>query len=181
MWAGGGGEYGDFQVAQGSGCNLSPGLPSGYVCIRLEGKPTAHSGYFYVLPQQAYWVTFWWNDSSSTVDGQPPGTQLMHVYTAEGTPIPCATTTGCTTLAANGVIAADTIPNQTAILTTSDYGGGLNHITFGNYENGGNTGTTTYFQNLMMNYTTGQFPLFWASGTTGTQPQPPTNIKATAQ
>jgi hypothetical protein len=60
-------------------------------------------------------------------------------------------------------------------LTTGDYGTGLSFITFGNYEAGGNTGTTTYFQNLMFNYTTGQFPLFWA------QTDPWTGIVAPAR
>lgn len=181
LWAGGAGEYAMLQMAQSGGCTTQS-APSGYICVRMEGKPTSHSGYFFVQPQHAYWFTFYWNDSTGTVDGAPAGTMYLHVYNTDGTPIACGTSSGCTTLAANGNIAADIIPNQTATLTAGDKGGGLIHLTIGNNENGNSSGgTTTYYQNAMFNYTTGAFPLFWASGTTGTQPQPPTNIKATAQ
>jgi hypothetical protein len=187
LWAGGAnGEYAMFQISQGSGC--TPAAPTGYSCARMEGKPTHHSGYIFLQPQHAYWVSFWWNDSTSTVDGQAPGTMLLHIYTPEGTPIPCAVATTesggtgtCTTLSASGNIAADTVTNQTATLTAGDFGGGLTHLTIGNNENGtDSTGTVTYFQNMMMNYTTAPFPLFWTSGSSGSV-QPPTNLSATLQ
>ena len=163
MWAGGSnGEYAMLQRAQGGGCSLSPSLPSGVFAIAWKVSrlhipdistfspiiPTGSPSGGMIL--------------SGTVNGQPAGTMLLHVYTPEGTPIPCATTTGCTTLSANGTQAADIITNQTAILTGSlDSGGGLNHITIGNNENGSNSGTTTSFQNAMFNFTTAPFPLFW--------------------
>lgn len=175
LWAGGvNGEYSMLQRTQGGGCTTQA-APSGYVCYRLEGKPTAHSGYFFLMPQHSYWFSFWWNDSTGTVNGQPAGTMLLHVYTADGTPIQCATASGCTTLSASGTQAADVITNQTAILTAGDSGGLLNHITIGNNENGSNAGTTTYFQNAMMNFTTAPFPLFW------TDSDPLVNVLAPAR
>ena len=47
-------------------------------------------------------------------------------------------------------------------------------MTVGNNEAGYNNGTITYFQNIMLNWTTAPSPMFWgASGTI----QPPTNLK----
>ena len=61
-----------------------------------------------------------------------------------------------------------------------DTGGTLDHITIGNNEIGYNNGTITYFQNLMLNWTTAPSPMFWTGGTSGTV-QPPTNLKAAVQ
>jgi hypothetical protein len=57
-------------------------------------------------------------------------------------------------------------------------GGSLDNIYIGNNENGNNGGTTTYWQNIMLDWTNHANPLIW---TTGTQPQPPTNVKAATQ
>jgi hypothetical protein len=179
MWAtaSGTGSYAMLQISQSTGCSTQE-PPSGYVCARLEGKPTAHTGYFFLQPQQAYWFSYWWNNSNSTVNGQPPGTMLLHVYTLTGTPIPCGTNSGCTTLTANGQIAADTISNQTAILTAGDFGSTLTYVSIGNNENSTNSGTTSYYQNAMANFTTAPFPLFWTNSSITTV-QPPTNLNAT--
>src|SRR5437762_11122182 len=173
LWAtaSGTGQYAMLQISQGSGCTTQA-PPSGYVCARLEGKPTAHSGYFFLQPQHAYWFSYWWNNSSSTVAGQPAGTMLLHVYTADGTPIPCVTSTGCTTLSASGNLAADIIRNQTAILTAGSYGSTLTYVSIGNNENSTNLGTTSYYQNAIFNFTTAPFPLFW------TQTDPWDNVVA---
>jgi hypothetical protein len=164
MWAGGGGEYSMIQWSQTNCTTQAP--PSGYTCLRMEGKPTSHSGYFFLQSQHAYWVSGWWNDSNATVNGQPAGTMLLHAYTIDGTPIPCMTASGCTTLSANGPQAADVITNQTAIVTTTDHGGGLSFFNIGNNESGTGSGTSSYFQNEMINFTTAPFPLFWTPNTT---------------
>jgi hypothetical protein len=81
--------------------------------------------------------------------------------------------TGCTTLP------GDTVANQTATVTAGDKGGGGFHqIYIGNNENGTSSGTKTYFQNVMVNWTTAPFPLFW---TTTASVQPPTNLKVAVQ
>ncbi len=52
-----------------------------------------------------------------------------------------------------------------ASITGGDTGGTLDYIQIGNNENGNNSGTTTYFQNLMVNWTSASTaqPLFWAN------------------
>jgi hypothetical protein len=155
-------EYAMLEISQGSGCTTEA-PPSGYVCARLEGSSsTAHSGYFFLQPQHAYWFSYWWNNSGSTVAGQAPGTMLLHVYTVDGTPIPCMTSSGCATLGGNGQIAADIISNQTATLTAGSSGSSLSSISIGNNQSTTNSGTTSYYQNVMFNSTTAPFPLFWA-------------------
>jgi len=153
------GYYAVIQFNNGNGCTP----PSGYVGARIEVKPTAHSSCIYVQPQQSYWFTLYWNITS--------GVAYLHVYTPQGTPVACDTTiSGCTTLS------GDTIANQTATVTAGDKGdGNFYEIYFGNNEAGTYSGTTTYFQNIMVNWTTAPFPLFWTSGSV----QPPTNLTAT--
>jgi hypothetical protein len=153
------GYYAVIQFNNGNGCTP----PTGYIGARIEVKPTAHSSCIYVLPQQSYWFTLYWNINT--------GLAYLHAYTVEGAPLPCDTTiSGCTTLP------GDTIPNQTATVTAGDTGGGGFHqIYIGDNENGTNSGTTSHFQNVMVNWTTAPFPLFWTSGNV----QPPTNVSAT--
>ena len=69
----------------------------------------------------------------------------------------------------NGTCNAD----GSSSVTMGDTGGTLDHITIGNNEIGYNDGKITYFQNLMVNWTTAPSPMFW--GTSGTM-QPPTNL-----
>jgi hypothetical protein len=156
------GYYAVIQFNNGNGCKP----PSGYIGARIEVKPTAHSSCIYVQPQQSYWFTLYWNINT--------GLTYLHAYTPQGTPIPCDTTiAGCTTLP------GDTIANQTATVTAGDKGGGGFHqVYIGDNENGTSSGTTTYFQNVMVNWTTAPFPLFW---TTTASVQPPTNLKVAVQ
>jgi len=53
----------------------------------------------------------------------------------------------------------------TASITAGDYGHPLAYIQIGNNEDGHNSGTTTYFQNLMVDWTNASIskPLFWAN------------------
>lgn len=53
----------------------------------------------------------------------------------------------------------------TASITAGDYGAPLSYIQIGNNENGNNSGTNTYFQNIMVNWTTASTssPLFWTN------------------
>ena len=139
------GYYAVIQFNNGNGCKPS----KGYIGARIEVKPTAHSSCIYVLPQQSYWFTLYWNINT--------GLTYLHAYTAQGTPLPCDTTIpGCTTLS------GDAIANQTATVTAGDKGGGGFHqVYIGNNENGIYSGTTSHFQNVMVNWTTAPFPLFW--------------------
>jgi hypothetical protein len=82
------------------------------------------------------------------------GTSTLYVYTVEGSLV------GSTTA------------------TTTDTGGTLYYIQIGNNESGSNSGTYTYFQNLMINWTTAPNPFFWTGGTVL---QPPTNLTAAVQ
>jgi hypothetical protein len=53
----------------------------------------------------------------------------------------------------------------TASITAGDTGGHLYYIQLGNNENGNNSGTATYFQNLMVNWTSASTtePMFWTN------------------
>jgi hypothetical protein len=53
----------------------------------------------------------------------------------------------------------------TASITAGDFGASVAYIQIGNNEGGSNAGTTTYFQNLMVNWTTASTskPLFWTN------------------
>jgi hypothetical protein len=68
---------------------------------------------------------------------------------------------------------AGTLVGNTTV-TMGDTGGTFSNITVGNNEIGYNDGTITYFQNLMLNWTSAPDPLFWTSGSL----QPPTNLSA---
>jgi hypothetical protein len=53
----------------------------------------------------------------------------------------------------------------TASITAGDTGGSLYYVQLGNNENGNNSGTTTYFQNVMVDWTAASTtqPLFWTN------------------
>jgi hypothetical protein len=53
----------------------------------------------------------------------------------------------------------------TASITAGDTGSTFQKVSIGNNENGNNNGTTTYFQNLMVNWTSASIsePLFWTN------------------
>jgi hypothetical protein len=70
-------------------------------------------------------------------DNMVSGIGSLYVYTTQGTLV------GSTTV---GVVT----------------GYHLGSVSLGNNENGKNAGTTTYFQNLMLNWTQGTNPLFWS-------------------
>ena len=120
---------GNFAVLQfnNSAC---PGLPSGFVGVRIEVKPTAHSPCIALMAQQTYFFSLYWNINIGVSD--------LYAWTPTGTLIGNVTVT-----------AGDT------------GGGGLSQIYIGNNESGFNIGTTTYFQNTMLNWTQGTNPLFW--------------------
>jgi hypothetical protein len=149
------GYYAVLQFNNGNGCTP----PSGYVGARIEVKPTAHSSCIYVLPQQTYWFSLNWNINS--------GVAYLFAYTTGGSQISC------------GAVSSTCLSNGAATVTAGDKGGGgLHQMYFGNNENGFNNGTTTYFQNIIVNWTSAPSPMFWA---TGTAVQPPTNLQATVQ
>ena len=107
--------------------------------IRLETKPTAHSGNCVALaPQGTYWVEVIVNTNT--------GFSMMYVWTAGGELM------------------------GTAALTAGNFGHPLRYIQIGNNENGNNSGTTTYYQNLMAFWTgltctstTNCPPVFWTN------------------
>jgi len=68
-----------------------------------------------------------------------------------------------------------TLVGSVTVTAGNKGGGGLYQVWVGNNENASNSGTFTYFQNTMINWTTAPNPLFWTGGTA--QPQPPTNVK----
>jgi hypothetical protein len=53
----------------------------------------------------------------------------------------------------------------TASITAGDTGGSFHYVQLGNNENGNNSGTQTYFQNLMVNWTSASVtqPMFWTN------------------
>jgi hypothetical protein len=57
-----------------------------------------------------------------------------------------------------------------------EVGGGLGTMYVGNNEAGNNSGTTSYLQNIMLNWTTAPVDLFWTND--GASVQPPTNLAA---
>jgi hypothetical protein len=161
------------QIAMGGGCGVAE--PTNFECARLEVKPTAHSGQFNLLVGgTCYYFTSYWNLTT--------GIALMHTYTCDGTPIPCtdiagtggtASTNpaspqyvngydgnGCATLVGNGSnIAADVIANQTAVVG-GNTNAKWNQIFLGNNEKN-SFNANSFFQNAMVNWTSGKFPLFW--------------------
>jgi hypothetical protein len=140
----GAGHYSVLQFNNANGCTP----PTGYIGARLEGSTGApHTACIYVLPQQSYWFSFYWNMSN--------GFMQLWVYTTEGTLIGTASQT----VSATG-------------------GGGLSAVWFGNNEINSDPGYFTYFQNMMVNWSTAPQPLFWTNGTSGSV-QPPTNLNAT--
>jgi hypothetical protein len=69
------------------------------------------------------------------------GVETLYVYQTDGTPIGNATVNEAT-----------------------GTGDTLDDIYFGNNENGNNAGTTTYFQNILLNWATAPNPFFWTPG-----------------
>lgn len=83
-----------------------------------------------------------------------PGLGTLYVYTPQGT----------------------LIGNTTVTARPQSY---LNFVTVGNNEAGNNSGTTTYFQNILMDWTNHANPLIWTNGSATVKP--PTNLTAIVQ
>ena len=150
------GNYAVLQFNNQNGCTP----PAGYIGARIEVKPTAHSSCIYVLPQQTYWFSLYWNINT--------GVTYLYAFTSGGTQISC------------GAVSSTCLSNGAAtVIAGNKGGGGLHQMYFGNNENGFYTGgTTTYFHNIMVNWTSTPNLMFW---TGGAAVQPPTNLKATVQ
>jgi hypothetical protein len=146
------GNYDMLQLnAQNSG-TACDGMTRGQIGIRLEGKPTIHTPCIPVTAPGSYYVSVYWNLVT--------GFTQMYVYTATGTQVPCVSGIG----GGQGTCNAD---GSTSV-TMGDTGTGFFEFTVGNNEAGYNNGTITYFQNIMMNWTTAPNPFFW----TGTAAAP---------
>ena len=155
------GNYDMLQLnAQNSG-TACDGITSGQIGIRLEGKPTIHTPCIPVTAPGSYYVSVYWNLVT--------GFTQMYVYTATGTQVPCVPGIG----GGQGTCNAD---GSTSV-TMGATGTGLFEITVGNNEAGYNNGTITYFQNIMMNWTTAPKPFFWTGS--GTAPVAPVITSAT--
>lgn len=164
LWQNPNGNYAALQLNAQTAGTACVGIPSGTVGIRLEGKPTTHTPCIPLVTPGSYWATWTWD---LTV-----GSMTLYMYTAGGTPVKCISGVGGGT--SGGVCNSD----GSVTLTGTNTGGTLGYMTIGNNEIGSNNGTITYFQDIMLNWTTAPQPMFW---TTGTQPQPPTNVKASTQ
>lgn len=70
---------------------------------------------------------------------------------------------------------AGTVVGNTTVTGGFATGGHVVDFFIGNNEIGSNSGTTTYFQNFMLDWTNHANPLFWTSGAV----QPPTKVTAT--
>jgi hypothetical protein len=139
------GNYDMLQLnAQNSG-TACDGITSGQIGIRVEGKPTIHTPCIPVTTPGSYYVSVYWNLVT--------GFTQLYVYTATGTQVPCVPGIG----GGQGTCNAD---GSTSV-TMGDTGTGFFEISVGNNEAGYNNGTITYFQNIMMNWTTAPNPFFW--------------------
>jgi hypothetical protein len=127
------GQY--YEAQLNDECNAS-----GQYGIRIEnGHPTTHSATCIpLLPQQSYYISLWANLAT--------GSSQLWVFTANGTLV------GTTTA------------------TTTDIGSTFYYLQVGNNEsgncspsNGCSPQTFTYFQNIMLNWTTAPKPLFWTN------------------
>jgi hypothetical protein len=151
MWL----ENGTYDVIQfnaqnsGTACD---GITSGQIGVRIEGKPTIHTPCIPLTAPGSYYVSLYWNIAT--------GFTQMYVYTSAGQQVPCVPGVG----GGSGTCNAD---GSTSV-TMGDTGSTLADITIGNNEIGSNNGTITYFQNIMMNWTTAPSPFFW----TGTEAVP---------
>ena len=107
--------------------------------IRIEnGHPTTHSSTcISILPQQSYYLSLWADFTT--------GSSELWVYSPDGSLF------GTTTA------------------TTTETGSTFAYLQVGNNENGSYTSTPqtyTYFQNIMLNWTTAPNPLFWTKPAT---------------
>jgi hypothetical protein len=131
--------------------------------VRIEVKPTSHSPCINLVPGNMYWFSINYNFAT--------GVATLYVYNApSGTQVKCST--------ANSPEQGTCNSNGSVTITAGDTGGPLDHVTFGNGESQDSAGTTTYFQNIMYNWTTAPNPMFWSGNTTV---QPPSNLIATVQ
>jgi hypothetical protein len=151
MWL----ENGTYDVIQfnaqnsGTACD---GITSGQIGVRIEGKPTIHTPCIPLTAPGSYYVSLYWNIAT--------GFTQMYVYTSAGVQVPCVPGVG----GGSGTCNSD---GSTSV-TMGDTGSSLADITIGNNEIGSNNGTITYFQNIMMNWTTAPNPFFWTGAGTGT-------------
>jgi hypothetical protein len=164
FWQRPSGNYSMMQLNAQTGSTACTGIPSGTIGIRVEGKPTIHSPCIPLTAPGSYYASQTWNLTT--------GVTALHVYKVDGTPVKCISGVG----GGSGTCNAD----GSSSVTMGATGGTFDHITIGNNEIGYNNGTITYFQNLMLNWTTAPSPMFWTGGTSGTV-QPPTNLKAAVQ
>jgi len=164
FWQKPSGNYSMMQLNAQTGSTACTGIPSGTIGIRVEGKPTIHSPCIPLTAPGSYYASQTWNLTT--------GVTTLHVYKVDGTPVKCISGVG----GGSGICNAD----GSSSVTMGATGGTFDHVTVGNNEIGYNNGTLTYFQNLMLNWTTAPSPMFWASGTSGSV-QPPTSLKATVQ
>jgi hypothetical protein len=127
------GQY--YEAQLNDECNAA-----GQYGIRIEnGHPTTHSATcIALLPQQSYYISLWADFNT--------GTSELWVFTANGSLV------GTTTA------------------TTTDTGSTFYYLQVGNNEsgncspsNGCSPQTFTYFQNIMLNWTTAPNPLFWTN------------------
>jgi hypothetical protein len=127
------GQY--YEAQLNNMCNAA-----GQYGIRIEnGHPTTHSATcISLLPQQSYYISLWADFTT--------GTSQLWVFTANGS----------------------LVGTTTAI--TIDIGSTFSYLQVGNNEsgnctasNGCPTQTYTYFQNIMLNWTTAPKPLFWTN------------------
>jgi hypothetical protein len=135
--------------AAGTACD---GLPTGQIGVRLEGDPTIHTPCIFLPTPASYYISVYWDLAT--------GFTQMRVYTAQGTLVPCTPGEG----GGQGTCNSD----GSTSMTMGDTGEGLAFITIGNNEVGSNNGTISYFQNIMMNWTTAPNPFFWTGAGTGT-------------
>jgi hypothetical protein len=147
--------------AQNSG-TACDGITSGQIGVRIEGKPTIHTPCIPLTAPGSYYISLYWDIST--------GFTQMYVYTSAGKQVPCVPGVG----GGSGTCNAD---GSTSV-TMGDTGSTLADITIGNNEVGSNSGTITYFQNIMMNWTTAPNPFFWA-GTGVVAPVAPVITSAT--
>jgi len=160
FWQKPSGNYSMMQLNAQTGSTACTGIPGGTIGIRVEGKPTIHSPCIPLTAPGSYYASQTWNLTT--------GVTTLHVYRLDGTPVNCISGVG----GGSGTCNAD----GSSSVTMGNKGGTIDRITIGNNEIGYNNGTVTYFQNLMLNWTTAPRPMFWTSGGTV---NPPTNLTAT--
>lgn len=159
FWQKPSGNYSMMQLNAQNGGTACVGIPSGTIGIRLEGKPTIHSPCIPLAAPGSYYASQTWNLTT--------GVTTLYVYKIDGTPVKCISGIG----GGNGTCNAD----GSSSVTMGDTGGTLYEVTIGNNEAGYNNGTITFFQNLMLNWTTAPSPMFWTGGRTV---NPPSNLAA---